>query len=271
MDRRTLIASLDVLSQAFKDENDPIAVDLRTMAFSVAEMDDEDRLAGEVEVEKEASDVEAKKYETFKCPECGTKVLKQTGYCVKCKKKVKEASEEVTEEISDFWTKEASDAVQRAILSDVLNIEADDEKEEEVEKTAEKAEEKVEKVEGKVEKEESEKNAGKIKGPGKPDGTGPYGGTEECQMKEEKESAKKEEKEEKEVAKEEKEEKEAEEKIVNTDVLSSIVFDGIEMENPMAVADLPEMSDQEKSNLSQLFATSEFSDSDKEKLEQLLK
>jgi len=30
--------------------------------------------------------------DTFKCPECGTKVLKQTGYCVKCKKKVKEAS-----------------------------------------------------------------------------------------------------------------------------------------------------------------------------------
>ena len=26
--------------------------------------------------------------ETFKCPECGSKVLKQTNYCVKCKKKV---------------------------------------------------------------------------------------------------------------------------------------------------------------------------------------
>lgn len=26
---------------------------------------------------------------TFKCPQCGTKVLEQTGYCVKCKKKVK--------------------------------------------------------------------------------------------------------------------------------------------------------------------------------------
>ena len=31
--------------------------------------------------------------ETFKCPNCGTKVLKNTGYCVKCKEKVKEASE----------------------------------------------------------------------------------------------------------------------------------------------------------------------------------
>lgn len=29
--------------------------------------------------------------ETFKYPECGSKVLNQTNYCVKCKKKVKEA------------------------------------------------------------------------------------------------------------------------------------------------------------------------------------
>jgi hypothetical protein len=29
--------------------------------------------------------------ETFSCPECDTKVLEQTGYCVKCKSKVKEA------------------------------------------------------------------------------------------------------------------------------------------------------------------------------------
>ena len=28
---------------------------------------------------------------TFKCPECDTKVLKQTSYCVKCQKKVKQA------------------------------------------------------------------------------------------------------------------------------------------------------------------------------------
>ena len=30
---------------------------------------------------------------TFECPNCGTKVLKNTGYCVKCEKKVKEAAE----------------------------------------------------------------------------------------------------------------------------------------------------------------------------------
>ena len=31
----------------------------------------------------------AENTETFKCPECGTKVLDNTKYCVKCEKKVK--------------------------------------------------------------------------------------------------------------------------------------------------------------------------------------
>jgi predicted RNA-binding Zn-ribbon protein involved in translation (DUF1610 family) len=30
---------------------------------------------------------------TFECPNCGSKVLKNTGYCLKCKEKVKEAAE----------------------------------------------------------------------------------------------------------------------------------------------------------------------------------
>ncbi len=30
---------------------------------------------------------------TFKCPECGTKVLENTGYCLKCKEKVKKAED----------------------------------------------------------------------------------------------------------------------------------------------------------------------------------
>jgi len=41
-------------------------------------------LAGEEGIEKEAG-----KAETVECPDCGTKVLKATGYCLKCKKKVK--------------------------------------------------------------------------------------------------------------------------------------------------------------------------------------
>lgn len=36
---------------------------------------------------------EEKKDGTFKCPDCGSKVLKNTAYCVKCKKKVHDDSE----------------------------------------------------------------------------------------------------------------------------------------------------------------------------------
>lgn len=39
---------------------------------------------------------------TFECPHCGTKVLENTGYCVKCEKKVKEAA---WEGLPTGWTK----------------------------------------------------------------------------------------------------------------------------------------------------------------------
>jgi len=39
---------------------------------------------------------------TFECPECGTKVLENTGYCVKCKKKVKKAAK--WESLPRGWT-----------------------------------------------------------------------------------------------------------------------------------------------------------------------
>ena len=44
-----------------------------------------ERLKQAIEKAEEAADTS-----TFKCPICGTKVLNATGYCVKCKKKVKE-------------------------------------------------------------------------------------------------------------------------------------------------------------------------------------
>jgi DNA-directed RNA polymerase subunit RPC12/RpoP len=34
--------------------------------------------------------------DTFKCPDCGTKVLEKTGFCIKCKKKVKSAHDLVS-------------------------------------------------------------------------------------------------------------------------------------------------------------------------------
>lgn len=136
MDRKTLIASMDVLSQKF-NEKDPIAKDLRTMAYAISKMSDEE-LQTRLNVAAE----------TFKCPECGTKVLKQTGYCVKCKKKVKKAHEEAEDYLTDNWSKEASDIVSQTLVLDILG----------------------------------EKAAGKKKGPGVPDGTGPWGGTSKCQM-----------------------------------------------------------------------------------------
>lgn len=192
MERKDIIASLDVLSQEFP-QNDAIGKDLRSMAYVLAKMNDE------------AFENRMAKAETFECPECGTKVLKQTGYCVKCKKKVKSKAAASEEEISsetvvleDKWTREASEAVKASLLSE-KGVEAKgwtppkEESEEEEKKEA--AEDKEAKGCDKKEDtpEESKKEAGKIKGPGKPDGTGPMSGTDECPMskKEESESKKK--------------------------------------------------------------------------------
>ena len=91
MDRKTLIASLDVLSKNFQNPSDPIAADLSIMAQALSKMSDEELMP---RLASEAPDLETVlAAETFKCPECGTKVLQQTGYCVKCKKKVKQADE----------------------------------------------------------------------------------------------------------------------------------------------------------------------------------
>jgi len=46
---------------------------------------------------------EKKDTSTFKCPNCGTKVLKATGYCLKCKKKVKPAKKESVSRYCEIW------------------------------------------------------------------------------------------------------------------------------------------------------------------------
>jgi DNA-directed RNA polymerase subunit RPC12/RpoP len=147
MDRKSIIASLDILSQNFKAENDPIAKDLRTMAYAISKMGEEElqsRLAAEAPDFEDGMSVEAKKkMKMIKCPACGGKVMEQTGYCMSCKdkienlkgKKEKKAAEEVCPKckqmkctcmkeaeasVNDFWTKEASDAVAQAIIADVM-------------------------------------------------------------------------------------------------------------------------------------------------------
>lgn len=149
MDRKTLTAGLDVIAQNFA-EDDPIGKDLRVMAYAMSKMSDEQFA------------VRTAKAKTFKCPKCGTKVLEQTSYCVKCKKKVKPGTsktadqnsphpqmaqapvvpeepapisvapeapemEEKTASIFGRWTKKASDAVRRNLIAEVC--EGDDDKE----------------------------------------------------------------------------------------------------------------------------------------------
>lgn len=122
MDRKTLVASLDVLSQNFA-EDDPIAKDLRTMAYATAKMSDEELDARTVEAKK--------KVQMVKCPVCKKDVMKQTGYCLHCKDKIENLEGKKEEKPEDKpkskkkaedWTKEASDLVKRTLLSDVLGM-----------------------------------------------------------------------------------------------------------------------------------------------------
>jgi len=68
--------------------------------------------------------------DTFPCPDCGTKVLDQTEYCVKCQKKVKKGSES-REAISSFrapnLSKEARNLKERvSSLSKQFGVRVDD-------------------------------------------------------------------------------------------------------------------------------------------------
>ena len=92
---------------------------------------------------------------------------------------------------------------------------------------------------GTKKKTESDKEAGKKKGPGKPDGTGPYAGTSECQKAE----------------KEISDSKEAKnpENVVNTDILATVNYDGIEFNDTMNAMDKIDLSQEEQDRLSQLF------------------
>ena len=59
---------------------------------------------------------------TFKCPECGTKVLSATNYCVKCGKKVKPKSEKSQKKESAIpFSKRYSPESRRAALASKLD------------------------------------------------------------------------------------------------------------------------------------------------------
>ena len=262
MERKTLIASLDVLSQEF-NESDPIAKDLRTMAYAIANMSDE-RLKNRL-----ATDVEAKsKVKMIKCPKCGGNVMEKTGYCLHCKKKISEmktAEEESVEtekvagkikgpgipdgtgpmkdspecpkseekkatEVVDFWTKEATEAIRKNLIAEVSGACGEKKEEKVPEKEAAVSEKKEVEVEEKVpEKKEVE---AKKKVPEK-----------EVAIPEEKEVKVEEKVPEKEATK------------VDTDLLTATSsFDGIELQAGLITTDdVGDLSETEKSRLSQLF------------------
>jgi len=325
MDRRTLIASFDILAQNFK-ENDPFAVELRTMAYALANMSDEN---AQKKLSSEAPDV-AEQFEKLaggnpwmdhmnkvRKENPGESLKELISIAKKTYKKEKTAyeAEDVSAEenveskktqyseeegsYSDKWSKDATEAVQTALLSDVLGMEAEAGKK---------------KGPGKPDgtgphgdtsecQMSEEKEAGKKEGPGKPDGTGPYGGTSECQMsnkdQEEKSAAtdaaanpgfdssqeggKKAEEEDDDSSNEEgkrADEKEAD-KIVDTEILSSSEvpstekWDDIELSNPMASEmDVESMDDSEKQTLDSVFKNADLeslSEDEQSKLEQLFK
>lgn len=349
MDRKTLIASLDVLSKNFKNASDPIAADLSTMAKALSKMSDDElmpRLASEApDLETVLAGKKCEKCgeedcvcatskeaaETFACPDCGTKVLKQTGYCVKCKKKVKSAEDvaateveagdpgsmtwnpaqrgdwrssidpknykkkptqvkeeayaifekkvpefaektkvlqpktpdekieaigeflkstkptdmkvkKVVEEVAakcasaeDFWTKEASAVVAKALVSEIMGVVADDDADADDVPAAEpKKEDKKEEPKAEPKKEEPKAEPVVAK-------------KEEVKPVE----AKKEEPKAEEVVPPEPGSKEA---VVDTAMLASVTFAGIEVPTGiMSMDDVGEMSEQEKANLAKLF------------------
>jgi predicted RNA-binding Zn-ribbon protein involved in translation (DUF1610 family) len=77
-----LVMERDTLLQVRVGDND-----VYVMNHDVVKYLGEDAAVAVVQAIAEADDTS-----TFKCPECGTKVLSNTGFCVKCKKKVKAES-----------------------------------------------------------------------------------------------------------------------------------------------------------------------------------
>ena len=289
MDRKSIIASLDILSQNFKAENDPIAKDLRTMAYAISKMGEEElqsRLAAEAP-DFEGLSVEAKKkMEMIKCPACGGKVMKQTGYCLSCKDKIenlkgKKASEEICPKckqmkctcmkeaeasVNDFWTKEASDAVAQAIIADVIGPMQP------AEKVPAKAEP-AKKTEGPVmeqPKKDEDDDAADVAAAAKKDvpvekpaeATNPAGETEKHEKAEtpaeekaehtETDTADKGEKAEEKAEKAEKKDEDVAAKIVETDILKTSNIYDIELTASDNV-DQAELTADEKARLSQLF------------------
>jgi uncharacterized OB-fold protein len=256
MDRKTIIASLDVLSQNF-DETDPIGEGLRAMAYTVSKMADE-------EFETRTA---KKKVEFVTCPKCGNKkVMKQTGYCIKCgkkgigkedKKEDKDGKKKKASE--DFWTKAASEAVALALVEDVCGTsDVDDEKKDDKipdEKEAKKKDDE-EDIEAKKKDDEDEASASKKKDDEdveakKKDDDEDVEAKKKDDEDEASASKKKDDEEVEAKKKDDVEDIEAKKSKVNTDILGMV--DGIEMDLGSASLDEVELTAADKEELDKLF------------------
>ena len=68
---------------------------------------------------------EKKAASTFKCPTCGTKVLENTGYCLKCKKKVKKAAVELWEKVARQYARKKAHYFHAQLLKQAENYSDD--------------------------------------------------------------------------------------------------------------------------------------------------
>lgn len=345
MDRRTLIASFDILSQQFKEDTH-ISKDLRTMAYAASQMSDEELQSKLADVSVEAK----KKVKMIKCPQCGANVMEQTGYCLACKKKIKDmkggkdkGKKKANDQIDEGWSEAAERAVLAALVSDVTGAGCAPENKEESEDEGKEAAQKMvelpdpskvsrlmntmrqqglieagasvgevisaiiemitsdnslmkrlvkfigkgaeptekgakEEPSTEVDHEEEingKKNAGAIKGPGIPDGTGPHGGTPACPMTKKDEEEKSSKDYETEPGRQPQEEGDIEEKHaeeVDTDVLAgeSSTIEGIEFSGSDNV-DLTELSSDEANRLASVFGFNpDMTPDEKDRYDQLL-
>ena len=272
MDRRTMIASLDVLSQNF-NENDPIATDLRTMAYAVSKMSDEELQERTANawmdlMKKVRNDPKNKGKSVGELAGIAKKLYKKEAdekeeACPKCGKSecscMKEASEEVIVK-EDFWTKEASDAVAKALVAEVTGA---------VEAPVEEQQEEHEKTE--TPEEEAKEHGNKDADQNDPRFMYQKGKKDTAEAKKEEAPAVEPKKEEAPVAEPKKEEapvveakkeeapaaetkKEEKKEVVDTSVLATEKFDDIELvQGMLASEDIGELTAAEKTQLDKLF------------------
>jgi hypothetical protein len=177
MDRKALSKRLEGLSSIFASET-PIATDLKAMAYTLDKMADD-----------KFSEILAKDFDADKPMEED----KAAGECSNGCNCNEDGKEKAASEEGLYWNREASDIVIAGLVKEYTGASLTKEQMPDGEKKAEKPatlkEEQTpdisESLDSDIVKHSQspvKKEAGSLKGPGKPDGTGPCKDTDECQM-----------------------------------------------------------------------------------------